>query len=185
MTVNRQWTIPQDVGDWVAEMSWTEGDTQAGPSMLTIRPRDPDNVPVGGLSSTVLRKIDFRAGAELLRDVRGFADDLMARVRETHKGLKPIDYVREALAEGITDDYLALLAIEYVGRVETGQPKPVDRIAEELGKSPGTIKGHLWQARNRQLLTGGSAGRKGGEVSEEARQLAMNWSMKHAAKPET
>ena len=101
---------------------------------------------------------------------------------EQAEGPKPIELVREALAEGITDHYLALLSIEYVGRVNAGQLKPVDRIAQELGKSLGTVKGHLWQARKRDLLIGGSAGRKGGEISEKARQLAMDWSMKHPPK---
>jgi hypothetical protein len=93
----------------------------------------------------------------------------------------PIDFVRESLSEGVTNAYLSLLAIEYLGRVNAGQEKPVDRIAEELSRSLATVKGHLWQARKRGLLIGGSAGRKGGEISEEARQLAMDWSMKRSA----
>jgi hypothetical protein len=183
MSEQSRWQIPQKLGDWVAEMTWTEGEIQGGPSMLVIRPKDPDNVPAGGLSSTVLREVDFKAAAATMHELMRESAAFMELIRERQKsGRKTIDFVREALAEGVTDDYLALLAMEYVGRVNTGQEKPVDHIAEELGRSLGTVKGHLWQARKRGLLTGGSAGRKGGDVSEEAYHLARNWSEKQSAK---
>ena len=76
---------------------------------------------------------------------------------------------------GITDAYLVLLAMEYISAVDRGEPKPVDRIAGELGKSVGTVKGHLWQARKRGLLKGGSAGRKGGYIPPEAAQMALDF----------
>ena len=134
----------------------------------------------------MLRAVDFRAAAAKLREraIEGLKDwaenDFMDWVRESQKTApKPIDLVREALSEGITDEYLSLLAMEYLGRVNSRQEKPVDQIAEELGKSLGTVKGHLWQARKRGLLLGGSAGRKGGQISDDARRLAIDWSMKH------
>jgi hypothetical protein len=179
MSKRKLWKIPQQIGDWEVEMTWEEGQTQGGPSMLVIRPKDPERPPVGGLSSTVLRKINFRAGAELLHALVDTKSGFVEWVRhEQGKAKKPIDLVREALSEGITDHYLALLSIEYVGRVNAGQAKPVDRLAQELGRSLGTVKGHLWQARERGLLEGGSAGRKGGEISETALQLADVWTSK-------
>lgn len=36
-----------------------------------------------------------------------------------------------------------------------------------IGKSESTVKGHLWQARERGLLEG-SAGRAGGKLTEKA-----------------
>jgi DNA-binding IscR family transcriptional regulator len=48
-----------------------------------------------------------------------------------------------------------------------GQTKPVERLAEDLGKPLQTIRGHLWQARKRGFLKG-SPGRKGGDLSIEA-----------------
>jgi hypothetical protein len=174
------WTIPQELGAWVVEMTWAEDEIQGGPSMLVIRPADAEKVPLGGLSSTILRQVDFREGAEKLRAVMAVAGLLSELRGEPGKGPAPIETVRDALEQGVSDDYLALLAVEYVGRVNAGQEKPVDHMAEELGRSLATIKGHLWQARKRGLLTGGSPGRKGGETSEEARQLAMNWAMERA-----
>jgi hypothetical protein len=174
-------TIQQEIDGWVVEMTWADGATQTGPATLTIRPKDLENVPAGGLSSTVLRQIDFRAGATMLRELTGVTE----WIKEGQaKGPKPMDMVREALSEGISDDYLSLLAIEYVGRVNAGQDKPVDRIAEGLGKSLGTVKGHLWQARKRGLLEGGSAGRKGGQLTERASDLAEDWWIRHNP-PET
>lgn len=176
MSEQNRWKIPQKLGDWVAEMTWTEGEIQGGPSMLVIRPKHPDNVPAGGLSSTVLREVDFRAAAARMHDLMRESAAFMETVRESQReGPKPIDRVREALAEGVTDHYLAMLAERYVTLVNTGQEKPVDYLAEELGRSLVTVKGHLWQARKRGLLTGGSPGRKGGEVSEEAMRLVREW----------
>lgn len=111
----------------------------------------------------------------------GVKDAFTERLREEQaKWPKPIDLVREALeTEGVTDHYLALLAERYVTLVNTGQEKPVDYLAKKLGRSLATVKGHLWQARQRKILEGGSAGRKGGSISEEGRQLVMDWYRKH------
>ena len=151
--------VTTDLGNgWTIEMHWSEDETQGGPGSLVIRPTNPDEPPPGGLSSTVLRGIDFRqAKADLHRQLSEHTGE---------PGDK--DLLRDALSVGITDEYLALLSSEYVARVDSSQSKPVDRLAEELGKSPGTIKGHLWQARKRGLLTEGSPGRKGGRLSPEA-----------------
>jgi hypothetical protein len=56
-----------------------------------------------------------------------------------------------------------------------GEEKAVDHIAEELGRSLGTVKNHLWKARKDGFLKGGSAGRKGGNVPPEAAQIALDY----------
>jgi hypothetical protein len=163
------WSVTIDVGaDWVVEMQWLKGETQGGPAALVIRPSDPECYPAGGLSSTVLREIDFRYAAERLRKQLAFHD----RWNKADKNYeaKRMDRVRAALAEGITEQYLALLASVYVHRVNIGQDKPVQQLADELGKSLTTVKGHLWQARKRGLLTG-SSGRKGGQLTPEATKI--------------
>lgn len=164
--------IPQEIGGWTVEMYWNEDDIQGGPSKLVIRPTDEKDVPPGGISSTVLREIDFRTGAAKARERVAAEDHAFAQDRPPRL---PMPILRATLEQGgITDAYLVLLAMEYIARVDRGDPKPVDHIAGELGKSPGTIKGHLWQARNRGLLKGGSAGRKGGYVPPEAAQIAID-----------
>ena len=173
-------TTSQDLGEWIAEMTWEETDLQAGPTQLVIRPKDLEHVPAGGLSSTVVRKVNFRTAAAERREAADVTTSYVAWIKSEYGDAERLIVL--ALNEGVTDAYLALLAMDYVGRVDAGKAKPVDRIAEDLGRSVGTIKGHLWQARNRGLLEGGSAGRKGGTISEEARQLAVDWAAAHASK---
>lgn len=50
-----------DLDGWIVTMTWDDNDTVLGPSHMEIHPSDPGNPPAGGLSSTVLRGIDFRA----------------------------------------------------------------------------------------------------------------------------
>ncbi|NKS00463.1 hypothetical protein GS528_04780 [Rhodococcus hoagii] len=164
MSAERHVTL--DLGaEWVVEMVWPEGDTQGGPVELLVRPSDPESYPVGGLSSTVLRTVDFRAAAAQLQRQLANADRWNRRSDEYEAGR--IERIRDALSKGISDEYLALLSSAYVSRVNKGQSKPVEQLADELGKSLQTIRGHLWQARKRGLLTG-SAGRKGGHLTPEA-----------------
>ncbi|WP_322859543.1 hypothetical protein U8D42_17285 [Mycobacterium europaeum] len=167
--------IPQQIGGWTVEMYWKEDEIQGGPIKLVVRPTDEENVPPGGISSTVLREIDFRTGAADAR-MKLAAED-RAYAQTTKRPLQVSMPLLKSILDmgGITDVYLVLLAAEYVGRVADGEAKPVDHIAEELGKSPGTVKNHLWQARNRGLLKGGSAGRKGGYVPPEAAQIAIDF----------
>jgi Winged helix-turn-helix transcription repressor, HrcA DNA-binding len=167
--------IPQQIGGWTVEMYWKEDEIQGGPLKLVVRPTDEKNIPAGGISSTVLREIDFRTGAAKARE-QVAAEDL-ANAQTAKKPLPVAMPVLKGILDtgGITDVYLVLLAVEYIARVVRGEAKPVDHIAEELGKSLGTVKNHLWQARKRGLLKGGSAGRKGGFVPHEAAQIAIDW----------
>ncbi len=75
--------------------------------------------------------------------------------------------VRAELAHGVTDEYLALLSSAYVSATKRIDSNPNEYLAEHLGKSVQTIRGHLWKARKQGLLTG-SAGRKGGALTPEA-----------------
>lgn len=164
--------ISQQIGGWTIEMYWKEDEIQGGPLKLVVRPTDEKDVPTGGISSTVLREIDFRSGAAKARE-QVAAEDLAYEQQRPGVAMPLLKQILDT--GGITDVYLVLLAAEYIGRVVRGEAKPVDHIAEELGKSLGTVKNHLWQARNRGLLRGGSPGRKGGFVPPEAAQIAIDW----------
>ena len=157
--------VELDLGEWVAEMEWPEGQTQGGPVTLLVRPADPDAYPTGGLSSTVLRRINFREASALLQRQRT-AGTVRQKVLD-RLDAKRLDRLRVELSNGITTDYLALLSSVYLARVNRGLPKVVESIAEDLGKGLQTIRGHLWQARNQGLLIG-AQGRKGGKLSPEA-----------------
>ena len=169
MRMQHERVVVQDLGtDWVVEMEWPEGHTQGGPGVLVIRPADPESCPAGGLSSTVLREINFReASAQLRRQIalggRG------RKARDTYHAER-INRIRDELSHGVTPEYLALLSSLYVSTVNSGQPKPVERLAEDIGKGLQTIRGHLWQARKQDLLTG-STGRKGGHLTPKATKI--------------
>jgi hypothetical protein len=93
-------------------------------SANVVRPSDPDSYPAGGLSSTVLREIDFRYAAERLRKQLAFHDRWNKADRNYE--VKRMDRVRAALAEGITEQYLALLASAYVHRVQRTKRRSAD-----------------------------------------------------------
>lgn len=162
-------TVTLDVGPdalWVAEMTWYDGDHH-GPSVLTLKPKDPDNVPAGGISQTVLRAVDMR---KAIAD----ATDFMRRIDEETTGLPPINWdtvgplLTELSADGLSDTYLAALAWAYSAAANS--PKPLERLAELTGKSFSAIRSHLWQAKRNGLLER-TPGRKGGAVTTKAIEL--------------
>ncbi|UEA58376.1 hypothetical protein LK459_17590 [Gordonia otitidis] len=163
----------QAIGGWIAEVHWLADDIQAGPTSVVVRPSEAGKTPAGGVSSTILRQIDFRTAAAQAREISS------ARADDTEHEDKPPQVAMPLLKSildsgGVTRLYLTLLATEYLARVERGQPKPVDHIAEELDRSLGTVKNHLWKARHEGILEGGSAGRKGGYVPTDVAEDAVN-----------
>ncbi|OMC13456.1 hypothetical protein A5735_12300 [Mycolicibacter heraklionensis] len=162
----------QQLGDdWMVVMEWPDEVDDGGPMRLTVHPIS--KMPVGGLSSTVLRQIDFRGAIESLRKQRASSKQ---RTHE-HEAIRKFesDQLRAALAEGITPSYLALLSSHYVRSAERGQANINDYLAELVGKPVGTVRGHLIRARREGLLSG-QHGRKGGELSAEAKQLVEPFS---------
>lgn len=170
----------QPLGDeWVVVMEWPEGVTDGGPARLIIEP--VDKMPVGGLSSTVLRRIDFRDAVERhrlqLAQSRQTGDkSIFEQLRETERA-----ELRRALTEdGVSDYYLAFLSWQYVQAAGTGQSNINDFLAEMVGKPVGTVRGHLIRARQKGLLTG-SHGRKGGELTDAAEDLLEPYIQTHLA----
>jgi hypothetical protein len=170
-------SVMQPVGDdWVAVMEWPDGVEDGGPSRLVIEPID--KMPVGGLSSTVLRQIDFRDAIGRHRK----------QLAESHRRAGPLQRLRDferaqlrsALADGVTDYYLALLSWQYVQATGRGQANINDYMAELVGKPVGTVRGHLIRARHGGLLTG-SHGRKGGELTEAAEEILEPYARLHLA----
>lgn len=161
-------SVTQTLGDeWVVTMQWPDGVENGGPAKLIIEPLG--KMPVGGLSSTVLRQIDFRTAIEELRE-QVSKTGKHARVQ---RGLAKFERerLRAALSAGVTDEYLALLSYVYVQEVDRGRERINDYLAELVGKPVSTVRGHLIRARHDGLLSGGSHGRKGGELSEAAEKL--------------
>lgn len=147
--------------EWTAEMTWNDNDRN-GPSHLVIRPTDADNIPSGGISQTVLRWVDIAAAVELIRA----SEDRPELPEFDIEAAGPL--LEAASVLGITDEYLALLSLFYCSAA--GRPKPLELLAELSGKTPATIKNHLWRATNAGLLER-SPGRAGGALTLKAINL--------------
>lgn len=155
----------QRIGGWSVLMEWPDGAESGGPVRLVIEPADPNSPPVGGLSSTVLRAVDFHEATSKLAGFFQMARD-QNRQSDEAMGLR----LRSALTDGVTPEYLVQLCVDYVGLVERGRDRPTEYLAELIGKSTSTVKGHLWQAKNKGLFIG-SAGRVGGELTSEGQRI--------------
>jgi hypothetical protein len=152
-------TVTQVVdGIWAVTMEWSDV-AAGGPSRLVIEPVAGATAPPAGLSSTVLREVDFRASvAEFRRSngVQGPEADSLVRLRKLR-------------AAGISQQYLAALASVYLKQAAS-TPKAAKSLAEELGMPLATLRGHLWKARREGLLDG-SPGRVGGTLTDKAKDL--------------
>ena len=147
--------------EWTVEMTWYYDDRH-GPGKLVIRPTDPDKRPAGGLSQTVLREVDFAAAVDEMRATEAYAAKI-PRINWETIG----DELADMSADGITDEYLAMLTLVYCACM---QSKPLEFLAELTGKSPAAIKNHLWQATRKGLLER-SPGRAGGRFTMKTVEL--------------
>ncbi|SOE07976.1 hypothetical protein [Streptomyces sp. Ag109_G2-15] len=160
--------ITQDVGPWRVLMRWAaNADPASGPTRVLITPH-PDADPAttqGGVASTVLRQIDFKKAGDQFRVARP-ADSEQQVTQDTEA-----EALRWLLGnEGISDAYLAFLAESYVRAVARAVPNVTAHLAELTHKRPETIRGHLKEARKRDLLTT-VPGKAGGQLTPKAREI--------------
>lgn len=168
---DRDRVVVMDLGpnyEWVCEMEWPEGERQGGPRTLVIRPSNPNNYPTGGISSTLLREIDFRQALKRLRRRLDFNERFEKRREKAREA--GLARLRRFVGTGITDEYLVVLSREYLRAVDDGVAKPLEFLAKETGQSHAAIKNHLWQATRRGLLQR-NPGRAGGTLTERAREI--------------
>ncbi|MFE2972041.1 hypothetical protein ACFXKC_52495 [Streptomyces sp. NPDC059340] len=149
-------------------MRWAaNADPASGPTRVLITPH-PDADPAttqGGVSSTVLRQVDFKKAGDQFRAARPAVPE--QQVTQEAEG----DVLRWLLgSEGISDAYLAFLAEAYVRAVSRGVPNITAHLAELTHKRPETIRSHLKKARKRDLLTT-VPGRAGGQLTTRAREI--------------
>ncbi|MFF2084575.1 hypothetical protein ACFVVM_12405 [Nocardia sp. NPDC058176] len=157
--MNEETTVTDVIDGYQVTLVWSAGLSQGGPQRLLIEPLDADNPPPG-ITSTVLRKVSFREWADKIRDKRQTADAVDA------------ESLRAALADGVADNdrYLAMLSAAYVAAIDAGHKPPTKYLADLLGKSTETIRGHLWKARQRGYLEG-HQGKAGGTLTAAGRAL--------------
>ncbi|MEU1826368.1 hypothetical protein ABZ502_28515 [Streptomyces abikoensis] len=160
--------ITQTVGPWRILMRWdADADPASGPTRVLVTP-DPDAAPEAvhvGVSSTVVRQIDFRRAGDQFRAARPAAT--AHDIAHDAEG----EVLRWLLkTEGISDAYLAFLAEAYVRAVERAVPNVTAHLAELTAKRPETMRGHLKEARKRDLLTT-VPGKAGGRLTPKAREI--------------
>ena len=168
---NRDRVVTMGLGpnnEWTCELEWPEGERRGGPRTLVIRPSDPDSYPTGGISSTIVREIDFRTALETLR--KRLEPDQRSEEQRQKAREAGLARLHRFVGTGITDEYLAVLSREYLRAVDDGVAKPLGFLAKETGQSHAAIKRHLWQATRRGLLQR-TPGRAGGTLTDKANEL--------------
>lgn len=158
------------LGEWQVVYRWPEGELHGGPEELTIRPAERGAYPAGGISQTVLREINFREAAATHR----------SQVEANRQGRRPTDSkliagLKKSAAGGVSDFYLARLSELYVLWADAGlsNPGPIERLADELGRSSKTVQNQLWAAQRKGILTDRTPGRAGGKLTDTARDLLV------------
>jgi DNA-binding transcriptional ArsR family regulator len=151
------------IGPWSVLMEWPAG-AEHGPHRIEIRPSvesSPEDVQAG-LSSTVLRQIDFGG----LQKVADQARELASEATTTWSSVR----LREVSGHRVTDEYLARLADVYVNLVRSRESNVTAKLAEITGKAPETIRQHLKRVRKAGLLTT-IPGKAGGHLTGKAKDL--------------
>lgn len=158
--------MPVGETPWEAVFRWPE-QAAHGPWELVIRPSDDatDAELAAGISSTVLRHVDFQAAAERGRKMRGLA----TKAQEADDALRDA-LSRAARSTHVTDQYLAMLAATYVALVGMGVPSVTARLADYTGRQPETVRQHLGRARQAGFLTS-VKGKAGGTLTAKAEAL--------------
>ncbi|MGW2319870.1 hypothetical protein [Streptomyces sp. GS7] len=163
--------ITQQQGAWVIRMWWPTGPVTGGPQRITIEKAEgaPARDVARGISTTVLRRLDLASAVKT-------AEEHAPKGREVLKELvEAMEIAGEAArhlleSEGVSDAYLAVLSSLYLAIADTGAAAPVPWLAQRIGRSPETAKGHLKQARRDGFLTT-VAGKAGGELTDKAKAV--------------
>lgn len=157
-------TVTQVVGPYVVELRYPRGVDAENPWEITVSPfpyLKPEDLR-GGITGSLLRRIDFTAAAEERRKIEGGAvDSLVMDEQEASERL-------QSLRMG--DEYLAWLAFYYVVLVSAGERSVTAKLGELTGKSAATMTDHLKKCRKAGMLTTVS-GRAGGRLTDKAREL--------------
>ncbi len=162
--------ITQQYGGWVVRLWWPEGPVTGGPQRMTVEPADdaePRDV-VRGISTTVLRRLDIAAAMQLARkapEAQRTLQDFTQRLDASGEAAG-----RLLAEEGVSERYLATLALTYSAMAAGGAPAPVPWLARLIQRRPETVKDHLKKARRDGYL-GTVAGKAGGEVTDKTKSV--------------
>lgn len=135
-----------------------------GPIEMTLKLRDPvkaeDSALAEGITTGLLRSIP-------MRDVKKQLSEFMLSVYESEA---------RSLVDGLStgrfgsDRDYALLAIEFIHRIDLGDPHPVRTLAEQLHVGRNTLAARVRTARAKGLLTPEDPDNPG-ELTDKAKRL--------------
>lgn len=171
--------IEQRIGPWQIALAWPDDADQGGPVAISIKPYADatDDELIGGLSSTVLRQIDFQTAREKWMEAKAKYLDQQDGMAQLRAG-----QLRQILdRDGVTDTYLAFLANAYVQLTRAGERSVAKKLAEMTGRSPDTVKQHLHRVRKEKMLTAIS-GKAGGQLTERAVETIRAAGRQHATR---
>lgn len=165
--------VMQEIGPWQVHIEWPPNADQGGPWYLTVRP-NPQASPeelTGGLSTTVLRQVNFQAAANEWRKFAGVTDRHATVFREFQEHINNLDHaLKDRIDKGVNESYLAWLSLAYVYLVNAGEDSVTRNLAELVGRQPETIRAHLKMARAAKLLTT-VKGKAGGHLTEKSEAI--------------
>jgi hypothetical protein len=153
--------------DWIVKAIFTVIGT--GPTLVSVSVAPAAlSAPESGLTTDVLRAV--RVG------------DLHARARDWLSlgppdgpwfGTDPAEFneVRHPGRRGRDDSFYAQVAAWYVHLLTRADHAPAAALAEQMKVSVSSIRGLLYEARRRGLLTNAPPGRAGGQLTDKARGL--------------
>jgi hypothetical protein len=126
-------------------------------------------VPVGGITTAVLRKISTSALYEQLGADEGSAFTLALHGRGPDEDFLA---TRRPGRRGRDDEFYAMWAERYVAKCAGGSRRPFPDLADEYpGYTARSIRDIIQQAKARKLLAGGSQGRAGGKLTPRGQKL--------------
>ena len=146
-------------------------------SGLAMTPRNPDNPPSGGLSTTELRKVPIssllshtrRRIARELKVSKNMASP--ALVNEIEKAARSITITKRPGSAGRDNFSYVALVVEYQNALDAGSKKPTDVLAEKYNLAHTTVRNMLQEARMRGLAESKGRGRLGWKLTEKGNQI--------------
>jgi len=124
-------------------------------------------VPRGGLTSRLLRRVKIRAHLPAVSEILGRVQQYTG-----HAVVTDVPSIRRWGRVGPADERLAAVASEYVKLIGRGSTQPVSAIAKATRTPVGRVYQWLYRARQRGLLTRPPRGIPGGRLTARGERLA-------------
>ena len=146
-------------------------------SGLAMTPRNPDNPPSGGLSTTELRKIPIpsllsHARRHITKELKVFKNMASpALVNEIEDAARSIITAKRPGSAGRDEFAYVALVVEYQNALDAGSKKPTHVLAEKYSLAHTTIRNMLQEARMRGLAESKGRGRLGWKLTEKGMRI--------------